>query len=142
MTRYFDSSALLKLVVDEPESERLRGHLEHRPLPARTSIIAATETTIAAFRHGAADAGKVSATPGWVMTPSIAVLAFAVTPRIADRAAHLGARHGLRTLDAIHVATADLLGPQVRELVTYDHRMKQACAALGIRIASPGRSDL
>jgi len=43
----------------------------------------------------------------------------------------------LRSLDAIHLATALDLGSDVRRIVTYDDRMAGAAADLGMRTATP-----
>ena len=43
-----------------------------------------------------------------------------------------------RTLDAIHLATAQLLGEDLGVLVTYDSRMAEAATALGLRVTPPG----
>ncbi len=43
----------------------------------------------------------------------------------------------IRSLDAIHLATAQQLGGDIREVVTYDDRMVAAAAELGLRTASP-----
>jgi predicted nucleic acid-binding protein len=43
----------------------------------------------------------------------------------------------LRSLDAIHVATALAIGDELEALVTYDHRMKQAALAAGLAVVSP-----
>ena len=43
----------------------------------------------------------------------------------------------IRSLDAIHLATAQQLGDDVRQLVTYDDRMIAAAEQLGIRTATP-----
>jgi predicted nucleic acid-binding protein len=57
--------------------------------------------------------------------------------RVLDRAARLQP-HWLRSLDAIHLATADLLGDRAQTLiVTYDHRMADASRELGWRVAAP-----
>ena len=45
---------------------------------------------------------------------------------------------GLRTLDAIHVATALSLGEDVASLVTYDGLIAQAAATAGIQVVAPG----
>lgn len=43
----------------------------------------------------------------------------------------------LRSLDAIYLATAQELGPDLARLVTYDERMAAAARALGIAISAP-----
>jgi uncharacterized protein len=66
--------------------------------------------------------------------------AFCDLIRLNDRilnAAGLLLPAGLRTLDAIHLATARQLGDEVRALVTYDGRMAEAARQLDYRIVSP-----
>jgi len=43
----------------------------------------------------------------------------------------------LRSLDAIHLATAARLGSDLGEIVTYDERMTVAARAMGYRVATP-----
>jgi predicted nucleic acid-binding protein len=43
----------------------------------------------------------------------------------------------LRSLDALHLASASQLGPSVSEIVTYDVRMAEAARATGWSVASP-----
>ena len=43
----------------------------------------------------------------------------------------------LRALDAIHLATARQLGPELHQLITYDDRMAEGATGLGIRVVSP-----
>jgi predicted nucleic acid-binding protein len=57
---------------------------------------------------------------------------------LLDAAAELSVPN-LRTLDAIHVAAAQTLGPDLVALVTYDARMVRAAAELGVPVASPGQ---
>ena len=57
--------------------------------------------------------------------------------RIIEHAARLGPAT-LRTLDAIHLATALQLGPELRSFVTYDRRLAAAARDAGLPVASPG----
>ncbi len=43
----------------------------------------------------------------------------------------------LRSLDAIHLASARQFGVSVRQIVTYDDRMADAARALGWRVVAP-----
>jgi uncharacterized protein len=43
----------------------------------------------------------------------------------------------LRTLDAIHLATAQQLGGDLARLVTYDERLRAAATATGLPAAAP-----
>jgi len=60
----------------------------------------------------------------------------AVTEPLLDAAAELQ-DPTLRSLDAIHVAAALVLGEDLAELITYDRRMAAAAETLGIAVASP-----
>ena len=46
----------------------------------------------------------------------------------------------LRSLDALHIAAAQTLGPDLAGIVAYDQRLLAAATALGIEVASPGAS--
>lgn len=57
------------------------------------------------------------------------------------RAAASLAPHDLRTLDAIHVASALSFGRDLAGLVTYDRRLAKVAAGAGIDVRAPGRAD-
>jgi uncharacterized protein len=59
-----------------------------------------------------------------------------VTEEIRDGAALLP--QGVRTLDALHVASAQALGESLAVLITYDRRMYDVAHAVGVRVAAPG----
>lgn len=60
-----------------------------------------------------------------------------VTDGLLETAAGL-ASAGLRTLDAIHLATALSLGPDLDVLVAYDARRLDAARAAGVALVAPG----
>ena len=128
---YLDSSALVKLVVVEPESMELTKFVGGAQLVS--SALARTETLRSAARHDIASINRARSLMAGVALVSIGdslLDAAAVLPPI-----------GLRSLDAIHVATALELSDELECLVSYDARMLEAAALAGIPIASPG-SDL
>jgi uncharacterized protein len=45
---------------------------------------------------------------------------------------------GLRSLDAIHVASAVRLGSEVETFISYDARQSEAARAAGLRVSAPG----
>ena len=139
MTRYWDTSALIKLMVEEPESAALTSHQATRPLTAYSSVLAATETRVAAGRAGLDLAHALkSASPLTLQVPALSLRLLPLDDWLAERAGQIGTELGLRSLDAIHVATAAALGRRLTEVVTYDQRMIAACDTLCLPVASPG----
>lgn len=125
---YLDSSAIVKLAIEERESGPLRRHLRRRG-PLTSSALARTEVLRALLDEG---------DPG--LTRGREVLGRLNLVRLNDRvlnAAGAMLPSELRSLDAIHLATALQLGDDVRQLVTYDERMAEAARVLGLRTASP-----
>jgi uncharacterized protein len=125
---YLDSSALVKLAVREPESVALRRYLQRRR-PLIASALARTEVARALLPLGpeAVRRGQdVLARVGLVR----------INDRVLDAAgAMLPAE--LRSLDAIHLATALQLGADLARIVTYDDRMTAAAERLRLTVARP-----
>jgi predicted nucleic acid-binding protein len=127
---YVDSSAIVKLVVREPESVALRAYLRGRR-PLVSSALARTEVARAVLVLGAAVARRAED-----------VLDRIELVRVNDRvlvAAGTLLPPDVRSLDAIHLATPSLLGPVLGQLVTYDARLAAAGRAAGIKIVSPSK---
>ncbi len=125
---YLDSSAIVKLAVAEPESSALRRHLRRRR-PLVSSALARTEVLRALL-----PAGPAAAAAGRMVLSDLDLLR--VNDRVLADAASLQPVE-LRTLDAIHLATARQLGAELSGLVTYDHRMTAAAEHLGMATAAP-----
>lgn len=128
---YVDSSALVKLVIEEPETTNLRDHLLDGVVLV-TSRIALVEVT-----RATAIANPSEEVQHETRRLLRACLLVDVNDRVLDGAAGLASR-SVRSLDAIHLATA--LYVDADELVAYDHRLLDAAAAKGLSIASPGSS--
>jgi len=125
---YLDSSAIVKLVVREPESSALRRYLRTRR-PYLASALVRAEVTRAVLPNGDAAARQAAATLRRVDLVRI-------NNRVLDDAGSMQPE-ALRSLDAIHLATALLLGDAVGVVVTYDERMAEAARSLGFTVASP-----
>jgi uncharacterized protein len=124
---YLDSSALVKLIAIEAETAALRQEL--RRWPDRTSSLLATvEVTRTARRLG-----------GHAPAVAVAVLAglrlLAIEP-VVPTAAQIGGTT-LRSLDAIHLATAAGISRKLGALITYDQRMITEAQSLGLPVLSP-----
>ena len=128
MTSYLDASAFVKLVVDEPESVAVYGFLERRPSIASSALTRAE--AVRAVRHKGPDALLR------VRETLLAIDLVPVDDEIVDAAALLDPRIA-RTLDAIHLATAIAMGDDLDVVVTYDKRMLEAAALLGLPTTSP-----
>ncbi|HTC80902.1 MAG TPA: type II toxin-antitoxin system VapC family toxin [Acidimicrobiia bacterium] len=125
---YLDSSAIVKLAVAEPESGVLRRYLRRRK-PYLSSALARAEVARALLPFGSQ-----------ALRRGDAVLARIDLVRVSDtilRAAGALLPEDVRTLDAIHLATAQQLGEDLARVVTYDLRMKAAAEVLGLDVAAP-----
>lgn len=128
---YLDASALVKLVLSEPESGALIAFLSEAPAPI-TSELARVEVVRAARR--ASRQADVHDRADRVMA-SVSLLR--LHEAILDRARTVPPP-GLRTLDAVHLAAALSLGEDLAVFVAYDARLLQAARAAGLQTASPG----
>ena len=131
---YFDSSALMKLIRAEDETAPLREWLNGRPeAPVVTSELGRVEVLRAARRAGRE-----------VMAEARAVVSdLALVPLdrgVQDLAVEIGGPL-LRTLDALHLASALLLRDELTAFVAYDHRLVSAARAAGLPAVSPGQPD-
>lgn len=130
MTRsaYLDSSAVVKLVIAEPESAALRQYLRGRR-PLVSSALARTEVLRALLSFG-----EVALSRGRRVLRTIELMR--VNDRVFEAAGTLLPAE-VRSLDAIHLATAQQLGDDLGVVVTYDVRMADAAAKLGLNAHSP-----
>ena len=125
---YLDSSAIVKRVMSEPESAELSRYLRRRR-PLMTSALARAEVSRALLPFGEP-----------VVRRGNDLLDRFELVRISDRvlkAAGALLPAELRTLDAIHLATAQLLGEDLAGVITYDERMAEAARGLQLRVISP-----
>ena len=126
---YLDSSAFVKLAVEEPETRALRAFLAERDGRRVSSALLRTESLRAVRQLG----GDVLST---VREGLRRVDLVAIDDRILDAAGTLEPRV-LRTLDAIHLATALAVGDDLETVVTYDERMAAGARLLGLPTATP-----
>lgn len=125
---YLDSSALVKLVVEEPESVALSDHLRDQPIRASCAL-ARVEVARAVAPHGEPATARCRR-----LLARIALLA--LDDALLDAAASLNGST-LRSLDAIHLAAACAFGDELGEIVTYDVRMADAARGLGLAVTAP-----
>jgi uncharacterized protein len=125
---YLDPSALVKLVVTEPESTALRRML--RKNPDRMSCALAKVEVLRAVRpHGAA---AVATAQRLLRRLDLVQL----DDELLDAAAMLDGGI-MRSLDAIHLAAAQTLGDDLGTVITYDERMATAAGFIGLTVSTP-----
>lgn len=121
----------MKLVIDEPESSSLEGHLTEAPRLA-TSRIALVEVLRATSLANPSPEAHVAAER---------LLASCMLVDVSDDLLHSAVSltsTTIRTLDAIHLASALRIGPD--EFVAYDRRLLDAAHGHGLAVSSPGFS--
>lgn len=126
---YLDTSAFVKLVVAEPESRPLRMRL--RRWPERASATLLRTETVRALRRSGHDH-----LVGQARRLFAAVHLIRLDEPLLDRAGDLGPAP-LRSLDAVHLAAALSIGPDLGALFTYDVRLMEAARAQGLDVESP-----
>lgn len=127
MTAYLDTSALAKLVSREPETDPLRRYLKDSTVVS--SVIVRTELLRVGLRLGASHLAVAERVLTGVST-------VAVTRERLDRAGRLTPAT-LRSLDALHLATALEVREDIDALVAYDQRMLDAAQLHDLPTASP-----
>lgn len=130
---YLDSSALMKLVRQEAETTDLIGLLDaQRTEHAGTSELGRIEVMRAARRAGPEAVAEAHTVIGDLdLVP--------LNSTVQDLACDIGVAR-LRTLDAIHLASAVLVRSALTAFVAYDHRLFDAAAALDLPAVAPGRT--
>ena len=126
---YLDASALVSLITGRPYARELRDFLAQSPeMPMGTSTIGFIETVRTLDRVGSY--------PTAMQDLLAAFTEILVTDEIRDGAANLPGV--VRTLDAIHIASAQAIGDGLAFLVSYDKRMLDIAHSVGIPVAAPG----
>jgi uncharacterized protein len=130
---YLDTSALMKLIRRERESDSLADWLDTQtPAPWVSSMLIEVELPRAIRRLEPSLIADVPAIVARVARYEIDEVVRAAAAAYPDTA--------LRSLDAIHLATADaVFGTQLTVFVSYDERLLTAAAAVGLPTAAPGR---
>lgn len=128
---YLDSSALLKLLHDEAESASLADWLAARSgTPVVSSELAKVEVVRACRRINPATLAEATALlAGLDLIP--------LSGAVIDQAATVGATT-LRSLDALHLASALSIQAQLTAFVAYDHRLAEAASTAGLELLAPG----
>jgi len=128
MTWYVDSSAFVKLVREEDETGALIRWIDDHEVCSSDLLRTEVRRALADERG----AVRLLLEGMLLRTPLIRL-----TPDVFDMAGDLRTGGPLRSLDAIHLAAARRLGPDLEGIATYDRRMAAAAIDLGHAVASP-----
>ncbi len=126
---YIDASALIKALVDGAESDALSTWLRDKRQLATCDLA----------RVEAARALRASAPEALPHLRALmdGLVLLRLDDDIYDAAAALDPP-SLRSLDAVHLASALSVGADLAGIVTYDARMAAGARSLGLRVESPG----
>ncbi|TCC55856.1 PIN domain-containing protein [Kribbella pittospori] len=127
---YLDSAAIVKLVHAESESQALRDWLDERADVAWvSSVLAEIESARALARHAPEAVTRLQLVLDLMdlveLDAGTRILAQTVKPAT------------VRSLDAIHLATALRIDPQITSFVTYDKRLADAARSAGLTVDLP-----
>lgn len=132
---YLDTSGAMKLVRAEAHSAELgRWFNDHLGVPVLSSVLIEVELLRATRRSA----------PEWIVRAAEVLRGIGVvtvSPSVIARAAGYDDPN-LRSLDAIHLATAQHVAMATREtleaFVAYDERLLAAARRIGLPVAAPG----
>jgi predicted nucleic acid-binding protein len=124
---YVDTSAFVKLVLDEPESLAMAEVFNRMPLISSALLVTELLRTVRRdcperTDHAIALLDHIATMP--VSADVLMAAGFLDAPR-------------MRSLDAIHLVSALAVQPEVGPFITYDRRLAAAAEAVGLQVASP-----
>jgi len=129
MAYYVDTSALVKLIVTEPESVALQNWLGEQTQPLVSSDLARAELLRATRRAAPDRLVRAREVLDILVLTEVRTEIFEQAGRLEPPA--------LRTLDALHLASALDLGDDLDGILTYDDRLASAAQLQGIPVIAP-----
>lgn len=131
---YMDTSALTKLLIEEDETAELQAWLieqSEQEQYAATSALGRVELMRVVARHGEPGLRERA----HYLLDGLDILP--ITTAVINLAETIGPST-LRSLDAIHLASASQIADELTAVVAYDTRLLEGCRAAGFRTQSPG----
>jgi uncharacterized protein len=127
---YLDTSAFVKLIRGEEETSALQAFLRQRPgAPLVSSALLVVETRRAILRQAPGQLARADLLLTRIDQVDVTRAVLEAASRLPDPA--------LRSLDAIHLATALQLDQDLEALVTYESRLAAAAERQKLPVATP-----
>lgn len=126
MTRYVDSSAVVKLYVQEPESQQATKLLAGPWTAGRHTFVEVRRALAQTLEGDELKKARNRFSTDWTAT-----FVIELDDVTCERAAELAESTGVRTLDALHLAAAEKAGGGELPIVTFDRRLAIAARSLG-----------
>ena len=142
MLAYFDTSAIVKLLLDEPGSRHAQSAWDEADSRAASvALLAEARAALAAARRSS----RIDATAHSVAVADLAALweeldGIVLTENLAARAGELADELLLRGYDAIHLASAEAILDEGSVMVVSDVRLAEAAATIGLEALVPVES--
>lgn len=141
MIAYFDASAFVPLLIDEPGTEACRDLWNEADIVASSQLLYAEAAAVVA---GAERGGRIAVDEadralGRLDEYWPEIRRVDVDDRLVRSAAGHARRFGLRGYDAVHCAAAEILGDGNLVAAAGDRRLLSAWDALGLRVFDPNR---
>lgn len=125
---YVDTSALIKLVVAEVESAAVGAYLSDADMVSSALVLVEARRSI--LRRAPARLPQMDVVLTNLATIHISMAVIEAASRLPDPM--------LRSLDAIHLATALIVRDDLDSMLTYDERLRTAAESHGLTVESPG----
>lgn len=134
MSVYVESSALLKIYVDEPETTAAAAALEGKRWVSGRHTLVEVRTNLPRLLRGEDyDRARIRFESHWDELDAVDLGESAT-----ELAAQLAERTGVRSLNALHLGAAAMAGAEDGlPIVTFDHRLAEAARSLGWIVLPP-----
>ncbi|MDQ3962648.1 MAG: type II toxin-antitoxin system VapC family toxin [Actinomycetota bacterium] len=143
MNVYFETSALVKLFLDEPEADFARDLWDQSDLVSigRIAYPEARAALAAAQRTGRITPSELDDASGSLNRLWVQVQVIELDEALAASAGELAESHALRGFDAIHLATMLALRDESLVIATWDDDLRTASLNSGLRVAMTSSAD-
>jgi predicted nucleic acid-binding protein len=125
---FLDSSAILKLIVDEPESKTLRKFIPEHKMASRLSRLEVLRNV-----HRI-DPKKVSR----AREKLDGIFYVEINAPVLKNAEEIALAMEIKSLDAIQAGSALFLKDSIAGVISYDKILNRALKSLGIEVYAPG----